>query len=141
MAYNEWSDDDLPRTHGRDKFRHERSLERGGFDEYDRYDRKKRTRRSPTPPEGKNIFMNRERANNKIQSDDTKEDLLIHHLLCAVVIQELDAICTTLTLITIYQTMIATAMCQAHAMVISLRVRMHRLILDILQWVRHFIKS
>ncbi|KAI8884137.1 hypothetical protein K501DRAFT_248302 [Backusella circina FSU 941] len=53
MAYNEWSDDDLPRTHGRDKFRHERSIERdrGGFDEYDRYDRKKRTRRSPTPPE------------------------------------------------------------------------------------------
>jgi hypothetical protein len=56
MGYNEWSDDDTaPRNHGRDKFRHERSVERDrvyGNDEYERYDRKKRGRRSPTPPEG-----------------------------------------------------------------------------------------
>ncbi|RCH81258.1 hypothetical protein CU098_006009, partial [Rhizopus stolonifer] len=53
MGYNEWSDDEnISRNHGRDKFRHERSLERDRYgEEYDRYDRKKRGRRSPTPPE------------------------------------------------------------------------------------------
>lgn len=57
MGYNEWSDEESSsRNHGRDKFRHERSVERDsrayGNDEYERYDRKKRGRRSPTPPEG-----------------------------------------------------------------------------------------
>ncbi|KAI9499201.1 hypothetical protein BDB00DRAFT_866685 [Zychaea mexicana] len=55
----DWSDDEYsPRTHGRDKFRRERSLERDHAmysrpppDDYDRYDRKKRHRRSITPPE------------------------------------------------------------------------------------------
>jgi hypothetical protein len=59
MGYNEWSDEEnAPRTHGRDKFHHERSLERDryGGEEYDRYDRKKRGRRSPTPPEGITII-------------------------------------------------------------------------------------
>ncbi|KAI9469006.1 MAG: hypothetical protein EXX96DRAFT_590070 [Benjaminiella poitrasii] len=53
MGYNEWSDDEnTQRNHGRDKFRHERSLERDRYgEEYERYDRKKRGRRSPTPPE------------------------------------------------------------------------------------------
>lgn len=55
MGYNEWSDDETSsRNHGRDKFRHERSVERDrayGNDEYERYG-KKRGRRSPTPPEG-----------------------------------------------------------------------------------------
>lgn len=54
MGFNEWSDDEnVSRNHGRDKFRHERSLERERYgEEYERYDRKKRGRRSPTPPEG-----------------------------------------------------------------------------------------
>ncbi|KAI8140368.1 hypothetical protein BJV82DRAFT_671798 [Fennellomyces sp. T-0311] len=54
----DWSDDEYsPRTHGREKFRRERSLERDhpmysrGPDDYDRYDRKKRLRRSITPPD------------------------------------------------------------------------------------------
>ena len=59
MGYD-WSDDEYsPRTHGREKFRRERSLERDHAmysrpppDDYDRYDRKKRHRRSITPPEG-----------------------------------------------------------------------------------------
>ncbi|KAL9558617.1 hypothetical protein MBANPS3_000826 [Mucor bainieri] len=54
MGFNDWSDEDAAaRNHGRDKFRHERSLEREryGAEEYERYDRKKRGRRSPTPPE------------------------------------------------------------------------------------------
>ncbi|KAI7904590.1 uncharacterized protein BX663DRAFT_502898 [Cokeromyces recurvatus] len=53
MGYNEWSDDEnTQHNHGRDKFRHERSLERDRYgEEYERYDRKKRGRRSPTPPE------------------------------------------------------------------------------------------
>ncbi|KAI9319051.1 hypothetical protein BX666DRAFT_2025391 [Dichotomocladium elegans] len=54
----DWSDDEssMP-THGREKFRQERSLERdqGSYsrnpDDYDRYDRKKRLRRSITPPD------------------------------------------------------------------------------------------
>ncbi|KAI9278683.1 hypothetical protein BDA99DRAFT_13548 [Phascolomyces articulosus] len=58
MGYD-WSDDEYsPRTHGREKFRRERSLERDHAmysrpppDDYDRYDRKKRHRRSITPPE------------------------------------------------------------------------------------------
>lgn len=54
MGFNDWSDDEnASRNHGRDKFRHERSLERERYgEEYERYDRKKRGRRSPTPPEG-----------------------------------------------------------------------------------------
>ncbi|CAO0798763.1 unnamed protein product [Mucor circinelloides] len=53
MGFNDWSDDEnASRNHGRDKFRHERSLERERYgEEYERYDRKKRGRRSPTPPE------------------------------------------------------------------------------------------
>ncbi|KAI8642566.1 hypothetical protein BD408DRAFT_416434 [Parasitella parasitica] len=53
MGFGEWSDDEnASRNHGRDKFRHERSLERERYgEEYERYDRKKRGRRSPTPPE------------------------------------------------------------------------------------------
>ncbi|GAA5807692.1 hypothetical protein MFLAVUS_001066 [Mucor flavus] len=46
-------DETSSRNHGRDKFRHERSVERDrayGNDEYERYG-KKRGRRSPTPPE------------------------------------------------------------------------------------------
>ncbi|OAD05251.1 C2H2-type zinc finger transcription factor [Mucor lusitanicus CBS 277.49] len=53
MGFNDWSDDEnASRNHGRDRFRHERSLERERYgEEYERYDRKKRGRRSPTPPE------------------------------------------------------------------------------------------
>lgn len=55
----DWSDDEhSPRSHGREKFRRERSIEREpssykwASDDHERYDRKKRTRRSVTPPEG-----------------------------------------------------------------------------------------
>lgn len=55
MGYPEWSDEETSsRNHGRDKFRHERDIERDrgyGNDDFERYDRKKRGRRSPTPPE------------------------------------------------------------------------------------------
>ncbi|KAG0194485.1 hypothetical protein DFQ28_010569 [Apophysomyces sp. BC1034] len=62
IAFGDWSDDDFcPRSHGREKFRRERSVERdrGAYgdtynpnaEEYDRYERKKRSRRAETPPE------------------------------------------------------------------------------------------
>lgn len=57
----DFSDEDYPpRSHGREKFRRERSIDRdqgyygrAGEDYGDRYDRKKRIRRSVTPPDGK----------------------------------------------------------------------------------------
>lgn len=55
----DWSDEEnMPRSHAREKFRPERSLERERYgEEYERYDCRKRGRRSPTPPEGRATFV------------------------------------------------------------------------------------